>query len=350
MQKLIAKYDYNYPDTSHTQLASIIKKNEKSDLEVRTIRRYISEYRNRSSDNEVYAPVSLTKDDIYDMMRELFETDLVKYQESWNPPSELFSEREQVQNENTFTTPGKYLVFGCIHAPFHNKRFVDAVLTMAKERSQEFSGLVLNGDFLDMNTLSAHDSGNMPIEGVNLGWEYEKGNELLDQFDDIFDGKIKGYINGNHEDRYYRTILKPDHYKMTGELRSPAAALGLHKRGYNYFEDWKNDYITLGNDLQVIHGIYMNEHVAKKHADVFQTNMMFAHCHRIQTYHSQNSAYAIGAGADFSHQVFNYANRAMKMPWNNGCAVVTIDDEGDHHVEVIKFKGNKMFYNGKQYV
>jgi hypothetical protein len=356
MQELISKYDQNYPNLNHLRLAEIIKENEQITLEIRTLRRYISSYRNGEFDDikNSTVPSFPGEEKLYEYIRNIFEKELSKHEDSklWNSGEynvEEEPQKEQPQNKRSFTTPGKYLVLGCVHAPFYNERFIGGVLNMLRQNSQDFTGLVLNGDYLDMNTLSAHDSGNMPIDGITLGWEYEQGNQLLDNFDEIFHNKDKVFIYGNHEDRYNRAILKPDYHKMTGELRSPAVALGLEKRGFNCFRNWKDDYITLGNDLEVIHGVYTNEHVAKKHVDVFQTNIMFAHCHRIQTYHGQNSGYAIGGGANFDHLVFDYANRGMKMPWNNGCAVVTVDDEGDHHVEVIKFKANKVFYNGKKY-
>lgn len=356
MKHLIEQYDRLYPEAKHLDLARMIIKDEDCPYTVRTLREYISNYRNGAPDEEVVnqdPDTSTTQPDMKDMKEMLRQ--LLREEQGLAPQEDRKGDTtapspDQGVQSNNFTEPGNYLVLGCVHAPFHNTAFINALLNLLADNSDLFSGVVFNGDFMDMNSLSAHDYGKLPHAGVTLGWEYEMSNRLLDRFDRIFDGKYKAFINGNHEDRYWRAIQKPDSYKLTGELRCPTQALRLKERGFDIvLEDWKDDYVTLGNDLQVIHGAYTNEHVAKKHVDVFRTNVMFAHCHRIQTYHAGLSGYAIGAGANFDHEVFGYAPRAMKQPWENGCAVVNVDEDGEHHVQILQWKNNKLYFNGNAY-
>lgn len=358
MEELIAIYDADYPEKSHIELAQIIKDNEKLSQEIRTLRRHISHYRSKGKEKRGLSPETkdLTEQDIRDIFNKILEEQKHEYLK-WNAEgthvkddaTDKVPEKETVTNNWHFTTPGDYLVLGCVHAPFHNQRFLDALMNLCKDKSKNFAGLILNGDFLDMNSLSAHDAGKLPIPGVTLGWEYHIANIVLDQLEDVFGDKEKGFIEGNHEDRYWRAIQKPDHWKLTGELRRPADALGLYGRGFNFFEDWQNDSILLGNDLEIMHGIYTSQHVAKRHVDQFGTNVMFAHCHRIQSYHAGNSGYAIGAGADFTHRAFNYANRAMKLPWENGAAIVHVDEDGEHFVNQLRFKSEKIYCDGRTY-
>lgn len=352
---LVEKYAKAYPNWCHTDIAKVLKQNEKLAESIRTIRRYVSEYREQYMEKapepdpapgDLYSKIFEQQEELQKLYNQL---DPQFKQSGIEPPSKKTEESEVLPSSWHFRAPGDYLVLGCVHAPFHNERFMSALLNLCKENRGDFAGLVLNGDFVDLNTLSNHDVGKMPLPGIDLGYEYEASNELLDQFCDVFEGKEKAFIEGNHEDRYWRAMEKPDNVKLAGELRRPADALNLYKRGFHVHEGWKDSFIKLGNDLEVMHGIYTNEHVAKKHVDVFRTNVMFAHCHRIQRYESQLSGYAIGAGADFANKVFDFAPRGMKKPWANGCAIVHVDANGEHHVSILRFKSGKLHYNGQTY-
>lgn len=250
--------------------------------------------------------------------------------------------------DNKIDKPGVYWVSGCIHAPFQNKPMYESTINFLKSEVN-LEGIVLAGDIIDLNSLSAHDKGKIPIPGVTLDWEYQESNKFLDQIDEL-NIKTKKYLFGNHEDRYNRAIKDVDISKYGSALKSPQKGLKLTERGYDIFTDWKNDYIAFGDSLLINHGEFLLTHVAKKTIDVYRKSVMFFHTHRFQVYvEGLVGGWNMGAGADFNSPVFNYASKAMKTSWMNSSALVTLDNEGFYHTQPLLFINNKLIVNGKQY-
>lgn len=244
--------------------------------------------------------------------------------------------------------PGTYLVLGCMHVPFHNKNMTSAVLSLMEEK--DFSGLILNGDFLDCNTLSSHDKGKFTaVPGLTLTKEYEEGNIVMDKLlERLPKDALKVYMYGNHEDRYGRFIADMQNAKTPP--KSPKEGLNLDERGFLTMDDYSSNYFTLGKHLDVIHGIFYNDHSAKKHIDRFRGSVLFAHTHRIQSYIEGNTGgFNIGWGGDKEAPAFRYADRATKASWQNGFAVVTIDKEGDYYVEQVICVNGRFVYGGNPY-
>ena len=52
---------------------------------------------------------------------------------------------------------------------------------------------------------------------------------------------------------------------------------------------------------------------------------------------------------DMTSQAFSYASRAMKAKWNNGFAIVHIDENGRYYVTQILAFEDTFYYNGKRY-
>ncbi len=110
-----------------------------------------------------------------------------------------------------YLTPGLYISIGCAHAPFHLAPAFKAVQQLLNDNKSQIVGLVLAGDFLDMNSLSSHDKGRKPLSGVTLDWEYKESEILLNDLLDPLAANIeKIYIWGNHEDRYHRYMSDID--------------------------------------------------------------------------------------------------------------------------------------------
>lgn len=238
-----------------------------------------------------------------------------------------------------------------VHVPFHNRAIFNGVCDLIKDLRPKLQGVYLIGDFMDMNSLSFHDRGKIPIEGITLESEYRDGNKALDKIDkSIGSAKVfKGYLWGNHEDRYYREAKNVDSSKL-GNLLHPTKNLRLRQRGYNVKEYWRDDYFKLGKYLEIIHGEYTNIHTAKKHLETLKESVMFGHTHRIQVYtEGHMTSYNIGWLGDPDADAFRYASRATKKRWLNGFAVVTIDIDGFYHNNLITCYNNGFYYNGKRY-
>ena len=249
------------------------------------------------------------------------------------------------------TTPGLYFVFGCVHAPFHKKDAFKTVFRLLQDNREHIVGVVLAGDFLDMNSLSSHDKGKKPLLGVTLDWEYNEANDLLDDlFKPLASNVQKVYLYGNHEDRYFRYMNDIDNSKLGKSLVSPEVGLNLYDRGFNLLTNWKEDHITLGNHLDVSHGEFINVHTAKKHIDTYRRSTLFYHTHRVQQYiEGQVGGYNGGSMADFTEPVFNYASRAMKGSWLNGFTAVHIDESGFYHIQQIVCYNNSFVFGNKIY-
>lgn len=261
---------------------------------------------------------------------------------------------EEVQNNtskhnNKITTPGTYWVTGCAHAPWHNKKMYDSTLNYLKQEV-DLLGIILAGDIIDANSLSAHDKGNIALPGVTLDWEYKEANKFLDNIDSLGVANNTYFLYGNHEDRYNRLIRNVDNNKYGRALKSPTEGLKLTERGYDVYTDWKNDSIKIGKYLDINHGEFCNVHTAKKTIDTYRQSTMYFHTHRFQIYmEGQVAGFNMGSGANFDAPIFGYATRAMKTSWANASALVTLDNNGYYHVQPLLFINNKLMVNGREY-
>lgn len=249
---------------------------------------------------------------------------------------------------NTFNSEGLHIVSGCWHVPFHNKKLFNSFQELLYDI--DFVGFHLIGDFLDLNTLSSHDTGRFPvIKGLTIDQEYLEGNKVLDEIDKLLPDKVeKSYLYGNHEDRWNRYMSNMQSAKTP--ISSPSIALKLEERGYNVQENWSQDFVKLGQHLELIHGTYYNIHAAKKHMDVLRGSIMFAHTHRIQSYLEGNTgSFNIGCMIDLASPAFNYAARATRTQWQNGFMIVYIDSDGNYYVNQIIVVNDRFVYNGKIY-
>jgi hypothetical protein len=250
-----------------------------------------------------------------------------------------------------YLQPGLYISLGCVHAPFHLTPAFKAVQQLLHDNKSQIVGLVLAGDFLDMNSLSSHDRGRKPLPGVTLDWEYTESEILLNNLLDPLSNNIeKIYIFGNHEDRYLRYMSDSDNSKLGKSLEGPISGLKLVDKGFDIYENWKEDYITLGHHLDVTHGEFYNVHSAKKHIDTYRRSTLYYHTHRVQQYiEGFVGGYNGGSMADFNAPVFGYASRAMKKSWLNGFNTIHVDDQGFYHIQQIVCYNNSFVFGNKIY-
>lgn len=238
------------------------------------------------------------------------------------------------------------LVMGCVHVPFHNKKMFKGVLNLIKDIKP--NGVNLIGDILDMNAFSFHDKGRIPL--INATDEYELSTKFFDELDNaIGRRKIeKRFIYGNHEDRYLRHQSLPDSKRIM--VDSPEKAMRLKERGYEIKTKWQEDYFTLGDHLEIFHGSLLGVNPAKSQLDKLKKSCMFAHSHRAGVHYDGNMAsFNIGWGGDVKAPAFSYASRLVKRNWINGFALVTIDDNGFYHSQLITVYNDVFYYGGKKY-
>lgn len=246
---------------------------------------------------------------------------------------------------------GMHIVLGCSHVPFQNKRMQEGIINLIEDLGNKIKGFHLIGDILDMNSLSAHEPNKVPLPGITLGYEYAEGNKYLDSFEAVLPKNVdKTYIYGNHEDRYRRHISDINNSKYADALMSPRQALNLDARGYLVKDNWKEDYVFLGEHLQLIHGEFCTKYPARTHVDRMKASVMFAHTHRIDiNYDGEKAGFNIGWGGDAEAPAFSYVSRLTKMNWINGFAIVHVDENGNYFTQVIPVFHDEFWYNGKRY-
>lgn len=239
-----------------------------------------------------------------------------------------------------------WVVVGCVHRPFHNKALWYNLLQFLNYHSKKITGVIINGDYLDLRSLSSHEEW-IP-EGVDLSMEYSDGLQGIAEIEDAIKKSTKKIFHyGNHEDRFLRN--KRDVRKYGSALPSPREALELDVRGWDVVEDWKDGFTKLGDKLEVFHGEYIGMNAAKQHLEAMpEVSCMFNHTHRFQSYsHNKQTAYNVGWMGDPEQDVFKYMMRRSKYRWTNGFGVAYIDPDGNHHVVPIKSEDSRIFFEGK---
>ena len=244
---------------------------------------------------------------------------------------------------------GIHLVLPDVHIPYHNKELITKLLSFIQDNKHQIVGFHILGDFLDLGSLSKHDENTIDNSGWTLGREYEAGNLLLDAFESILPKNIrKTYLYGNHEDRYFRYVSNVKNYKTADAIMSPTQALKLKERGYEVYENWKEDFVQVGK-YQIIHGTYCGTNPSKQHLDKLRSSVIFGHTHRIN-HHFDLGLHGLNIGtlSDINSSGFKYLSRVERQQWMNGFGIVNV--AGDHsQAEVIICNDNKFFYGGKQY-
>jgi len=239
-----------------------------------------------------------------------------------------------------------YLLLGCLHIPHHNKKIFGGILDLMD--THKFDGIILGGDVLDMGALSSYEKNKINKTGITLEDEYFAGNLVLDELEKRLPKNAeKVFMFGNHEDRYYRWLSDVNNSKY-GDLIDPIKALGLQNRGYNVYNNYKQDYHKLGS-IYVSHGNFYNIHVAKKMLDTWRRNTICFHTHRVQMYREGNfCSYVGGFLGDIESDAFYYMPIAQKQKWGNALMIVNLIGKR-HYIDLINCVDNGFTYAGVKY-
>jgi len=270
-----------------------------------------------------------------------YEKKLKKLQE--NDLKGLFDKKRGVQ---------QWLILPDMHRPFHNKTLEKKVLRLIKDLGTSLYGINISGDYLDLYTLGSYNAESLGLlTGISLEDEYNDGLSGIVKIENASHKDVKKqFLFGNHEDRYFRELNKKDNAKYGGALKNPIEALELDERKWSVKTNWKDDFFTLGEHLDVMHGMFINVHAAYQHLVKTNHSCIFGHTHRVQSYNMGNrAAYNIGGLFDKDNKAFHYMPRMTREIWANGFAMVYIDDDGHFFVEQVNVWDNKFFTNGKMY-
>jgi len=246
--------------------------------------------------------------------------------------------------------PGEYrthLVLPDVHRPYHNKFLWDAVLHLCSDIKMH--GVAILGDFFDMASISSHNKGKEVR--MTLWDEYLDGGLGIAELESAGGFMEKNYLVGNHEDRLYRYIKDLEVSKLGQAIIGIEQGLGL--KGWNFLNNWKEDYIQLGG-LQIIHGLRTGKQSLDRTLDdasKMGVDLMYGHTHWFMSKQDNRGAvWNIGTLADLSNlEGFGYVDRFARANWRNGFSTVTVDDQGRHFVHPVPCTDRNFFINGKKY-
>lgn len=257
-----------------------------------------------------------------------------------------YVQRKKQPEEKSVSTDGTWFILGCVHSPFHNKELLDKIISCMHDVKP--TGLILNGDFIDMNSLSSHDVGKVPIPGITLQSEYDDTNLLLDKFDQVTSLETKVYIQGNHEARYNKYLKSINNSKLGLALSSPTKALFLEEREYQVLQDYPLSEYQIG-DLTVYHGESCSTNVTNSELQKMKRSILFNHTHRLSSFNEgQLQSHNTGQLGDINSAAFSYASRTQRLTQTNAFAIVNVVDNKAYVTPVNCSTGN-FYYNGKKY-
>lgn len=142
------------------------------------------------------------------------------------------------------------------------------------------------GDFLDFNCISSHNKEDLrAVEGQRIKKDYAAGNLILDQLQLAIGEKTPGVIlEGNHEYRMEHLIDKIPALEGWMEVDK---GLRLEERGIKYVRTWSTGKPFHLGKAAFIHGLYTNDHHAKKTVSRYGTNIFYGHTHDVQEYSAE---------------------------------------------------------------
>jgi predicted phosphodiesterase len=167
----------------------------------------------------------------------------------------------------------------CRHKPGgEDKRSLAAVEKYIKDAKPD--QIICIGDFMDFDSISDHNAFNLrAVEGETVEADYIVGNKILDRWQKLCDNIVM--LEGNHDYRVERFI---DAYpRMAGSLEV-SKGLRLQERDIKWVRTWSTGETYNVGNATFIHGLYVNDHHAKKHVEAFGRSVFYGHTHDIQLY------------------------------------------------------------------
>lgn len=231
--------------------------------------------------------------------------------------------------------PAVTVVMADLHVPHHDARALGCALGLIRELKPD--RVVINGDFMDMESLSRHPKSRPDLS--KLAAEFYSANLVLDSIQHAAGSAEVYLLEGNHCHRAVRFAC--EFGQLDGMLSVP---VGL------YIEA-REDYHRASTDLRgvhwvplhmqpfaigavsFLHGVYESIHHAYQHAWQLgprcSTKVLIgAHMHAFQaaTSNAGFTAYSCPWLGDGSAHVFGYT-KGRPRPWSHG--VMVVEEHGD---------------------
>lgn len=248
------------------------------------------------------------------------------------------------------------LVIGDAHvAPNQNlRRFIWAnKYVRFLQQKQDGLRLVIIGDFLTMDSLSAWDKDKRKkMEGRRYQADIDCGKEALNYLLEGVDKEVEiVYTEGNHEERTARYV--DYHPELDGKLSVEQDLLtSIREEGYTvhyvpYKEDWTFKGVSFTHvPIQESGKPIGGKTATQKALSIYNNSVVFGHTHKfdVACEHRHNAAHlnqAINVGCFFEH-VDEYAKGSITSYWRG---LVLLDHYSTNRVDITTLSlGNLQSY------
>jgi hypothetical protein len=254
------------------------------------------------------------------------------------------------QHQSTTT-----VVIADTHVPYHDTLAWSCALGLIKSIKPD--RVVINGDFLDLESLSRHPKSSPDL--AKLAAEFYAGNLALDELQAAAGKAEVVLLEGNHEARAHR--FEAEFGQLDGVLSVPVGLYIEPREAYR--KDTTNlrgiRWIPLRMQpfpiglVSYLHGVYENIHHAYQHAVHLGPRcstryLVSAHMHALQVCSSASGHTAVACPwlGDLSAQVFTYT-KGRPRPWSHGLLVI---EESDPSVSItpVEIRGGRAVYGGRE--
>ena len=206
------------------------------------------------------------------------------------------------------------------------------------------SGIVLGGDFLDMESLSGWlENQRRLLEMRRYSKEMEIANRELDELQNSCPSSKVWYMEGNHEGWVERYLDKHPNMEGTLDLRKD---LSLESRKIDWIKE--NGLLQIGK-MFFLHGWVHNTYHAKAHLQLLGDNCMYGHVHKPQLFTQElrahrrtHGAWSVGCLCDLNpHFMRNKPNS-----WQHGFGYVEFRPDGMFQAHLINIVEGSMTFAG----
>lgn len=241
----------------------------------------------------------------------------------------------------------KIIVMPDVHAPYQNESAFSTAMKIAKWYKPD--RIVILGDFLDCNPLSAHSPNSVSHRAsVSMEHEFEVGNRLLDSIVSICQDIV--YLEGNHE---YRVNAYLDKNPEVRGLIEPENGLCFRerRRAGQKIKHYEYNQCHREGRLYFTHGTYTGQHHAQKHVSMYGRSVVYGHLHDLQVHtHAspidiscKHAAISLGCLCDRNPSYMrNAPNR-----WVHCVGVAHIRDDGNFNIDPVVISDGVASYAGK---
>lgn len=263
-----------------------------------------------------------------------------------SPPVEIWRGPEKPKPHDS-TRVWKIASIWDVHVPDHDLRLWASFLAWCEDEQPD--EVIIGGDFLELESASQHGGVSRP---ALLREDIDAGATALRQLRQANPDAVLTYLEGNHEDRFSRIMVR--NIPTFDGATSIPEMLPLRELDIQWLPE--NVHHWRGN-LAFLHGLYTNQHHAAKHArELPGMSMCYGHTHRPE---SKFKGYKSRDGSNKSHGVWGMPcmreiddvgwMKGRPHGWSQGFGVHYIRPGGDFNTYVVIAFDGVFTWHGKTY-